>query len=46
MKTMSQIDRAYNVGYYDGLSAGMWAGWLGGIFLSILCAAVYHMARL
>jgi hypothetical protein len=45
MKIMSQVDRAYNVGYYNGLSAGMWAGWLGGILLSILCAAIYYMAR-
>jgi hypothetical protein len=44
MITTYAVGKAYNRGYRQGLTAGLWPGFLGGIFFSILCAAIYHMA--
>jgi hypothetical protein len=41
--TTYTVGKAYNRGYRQGLTAGLWPGFIGGIFFSILVAAIYHM---
>jgi hypothetical protein len=43
MITAYAVGKAYDRGYRQGLTAGLWIGTAGGVLFSILCAAVYHM---